>query len=191
MVSIRQWPLSVASGWLWQSEADQCHSNPRKIQQLRLGDTIPHALQWHWKKLETLSPRREYLGESIVGERHGIALQIFENGSGLGVSWSRPLRAQVRPGEGLACSLVKVDVAVFLFLCVCALWHLLREKRSMSRAEGGGKMNPTPLSMSPSHPTSTPCLSLSCGVNVSPSTNFDWFHRKENLLVELLKWKTY
>lgn len=50
-----------------------------------------------------------------MGERHGIALQIFENGSGLGMSWSRPLRAQVRPGEGLACSLVKVDVAVFCF----------------------------------------------------------------------------
>lgn len=129
MVSIWQWPLSMASGWLWQSEADQCHCNPRKIQQLRLGDPIPHALQWHWEELETLSSRWEYLGESLWESKDTqlTKLQMCDlDPLCPGVAW------------------LEVDLAGFcfvLFLCYCSL-VLAKWERNANKEQGGGDTDP-------------------------------------------------
>lgn len=130
MVSIWQWPLSMASGWLWQSEADQCHCNPRKIQQLRLGDPVPHALQWHWEELETLSSRWEHLGESLSERQNRIE-----------IADPRPFLpwCSLKRRKGFGMAWLEVDFVLFVS-CFCAfvLWYLLQIK-IVSKEQGVGK----------------------------------------------------
>lgn len=145
VVSIGQWPLSMASGWLWQPEADQCHCHPRKIQQLRLGDPVPHALQWHREELETLSSRREYLGESLW--------------EGKDTEWSyRCLTpdppALVQPGDGERTWLWLVGGWprwIFFFLSLCFLCSLLNEKEMWAEHKSWGMWTHTPVCPTPYH----------------------------------------
>lgn len=147
MVSIRQWPLSMASGWLWQSEADQFRCNARKIQQLRLGDPVPHAVQWHWEKLEALSPGWEHLGESL-SER--------QTQNWVADLWPQPLQVLAQSGE------VKVGCGLpegwsfhfcFLSLCLCPLVLADREKKCEWSPKSGE------MGLNPSAPCPTPCRS--------------------------------
>ncbi|EPY75215.1 hypothetical protein CB1_001748003 [Camelus ferus] len=71
-----------------------------------------------------------------------VELQIFENGGGFGVSWGWGSSYLAPPSPG---------VAVFVsYLSVSVLWYLLRERGNLSKAKGGGKMNPN---TSTPHPT--------------------------------------
>ena len=55
-------------------------------------------------------------------------------------------------GEGLGVAQLEGDLAGFVScFCVCVLWHLLREKRTVIKAEGGGKMNPNLSMPAPPH----------------------------------------
>lgn len=167
MVSIRQWPLPMASGWLWQSEADQCHCNPRKIQQLGLGDPIPHAVQWHWEKLETLSSRWEHLGESL-SER--------QTQNWMADVWPQPVQVLARSGEVERVwwwpgwrFILSVLFLVFVFVSSGTCWGRKKCEESKRRWGNGSKSQCALPHLLPFLNGRKP---LSCRVDASPFPGF-------------------
>lgn len=147
-VSIRQWPLSMVSGWLWKSEANQCHCNPRRysssdwVTQYRMlySDTGRNWKPYHqdgniWvSRCQKGKHRTEW---QICDPNPPSPGGVLGRWKGLGVTW------------------LKVNCAIFVScLSVCVLWYLLKEKRNVSEAKESGEMDLNPIV-----PCPTPCLS--------------------------------
>ena len=84
LVSISQWPLSMAANGFWQQETDQLHCYSRQIQQLWLGNTVPDAIQWYREKLEAISPRWKCLGKWLYQIAPFYPFQIYHISPELG-----------------------------------------------------------------------------------------------------------